>query len=218
MWKAFSTDPATNKDSEREAFRGLGIIVDAVRDAALRRVPRLQAQTTFNDTQGSTSEADNLPGRSRPNGCFVRVDAMSADTRNPHRVDIAATVHYKKNGTSLKQLSNVGRKTASALSFLSSLQNISEALWSMHRTMREDASRRFAHVATIENRTMRLWFASRSEILVSESFDFMDVSPGTLFGVVCHLRSPESEAAYRLLSRIHFRLEGRARLGSYDEM
>lgn len=41
--------------------------------------------------------------------------------------------------------------------------------------MREDATRRFTFAFTIENRTMRLWFASRSEILVSESFDFMDV-------------------------------------------
>lgn len=58
------------------------------------------------------------------------------------------------------------------------VQDIHKALWNMHHTMREDASRRFTFAFTIENRTMRLWFASRSEILVSESFDFLDVSLG----------------------------------------
>jgi hypothetical protein len=43
--------------------------------------------------------------------------------------------------------------------------------------MREDPRRRFAFAFTVENRNLRLWFASRSEILVSESFDFISVCP-----------------------------------------
>lgn len=45
----------------------------------------------------------------------------------------------------------------------------------MHHTMREDASRRFTFAFTVENCTMRIWFASRSEIVVSASFNFMTV-------------------------------------------
>ena len=45
----------------------------------------------------------------------------------------------------------------------------------MHHIMREDARRRFTFGFTIENRTMRLWYADRSEILISDFFDFISV-------------------------------------------
>lgn len=41
--------------------------------------------------------------------------------------------------------------------------------------MCEDARRRFAFAFTIEATTMHLWYASRADVVMSESFDFMDV-------------------------------------------
>lgn len=46
----------------------------------------------------------------------------------------------------------------------------------MNWIMQEDATRRFVFGFTIANTAMRLWFASRSEVLVSAEFDFMTVS------------------------------------------
>ena len=43
--------------------------------------------------------------------------------------------------------------------------------------MQEDPRRRFVYAFTIENTTMRVWLCDRSEVLVSEPFDFMRVSP-----------------------------------------
>ncbi|GJE95048.1 hypothetical protein PsYK624_112270 [Phanerochaete sordida] len=51
--------------------------------------------------------------------------------------------------------------------------NYEKVLWSMNWIMQEDARRRFVFGFTISNTTMRLWYASRSEILVSEEFDIM---------------------------------------------
>lgn len=46
----------------------------------------------------------------------------------------------------------------------------------MQQTMRYDPCRRFTFGFTIENREMRIWYASRADILVSTPFDFMNVS------------------------------------------
>ena len=45
----------------------------------------------------------------------------------------------------------------------------------MYQVMHEDARRRFVYAFTIENTTMRLWFASRSDIIVSDPFNFITV-------------------------------------------
>lgn len=50
-------------------------------------------------------------------------------------------------------------------------QNWSKIIWSMFPIMREDPRRRFVIAFTIENTSMRLWFASRSELLASLAFD-----------------------------------------------
>ena len=59
-------------------------------------------------------------------------------------------------------------------------QDSKKVLWNMHQTLREDPCRRFTYGFTIENRTMRIWFCSRAEILVSRPFDFIAVRP-TIF-------------------------------------
>ena len=53
----------------------------------------------------------------------------------------------------------------------------------MHHTLREDPRRRFTYAFTIENTMMRLWYASRSDILVSTAFDIMKVNTTSLSSV-----------------------------------
>ncbi|KAI0701179.1 hypothetical protein BC835DRAFT_1440239 [Cytidiella melzeri] len=52
--------------------------------------------------------------------------------------------------------------------------NVSKILWSFNHIMREDPCRRFVVGYTIENTDMRLWFCSRSDILVTEAFHFLN--------------------------------------------
>lgn len=49
-------------------------------------------------------------------------------------------------------------------------------MWSLNRMMRYDVARRFVFGYTVEDTSMRLWFASRSDVFVSEIFDFTTVS------------------------------------------
>ena len=46
----------------------------------------------------------------------------------------------------------------------------------MHHTLREDAMRTRGWGFTIENRTLRMWYAGRADIVVSHPVDFMTVS------------------------------------------
>ena len=50
-------------------------------------------------------------------------------------------------------------------------------IWSMTHIMQEDARRRFVIAFTIENTDMRLWLATRSEVLVSLPFNWIEVRP-----------------------------------------
>ena len=46
----------------------------------------------------------------------------------------------------------------------------------MNHIMREDARRRFVYGFTIEDVNMRLWYASRSDVFMSEPFNWQQVS------------------------------------------
>ena len=56
------------------------------------------------------------------------------------------------------------------------MQNRAKILHNMAFLLREDPRRRFVYGYTIEDVTMRLWFASRSDVIVSKPFDFMKVA------------------------------------------
>ena len=51
-----------------------------------------------------------------------------------------------------------------------------QVLGNMRHQLLEDPMRRFTFAFTVADTNMRLWFASRSEILASQAFDFVNVS------------------------------------------
>ena len=55
------------------------------------------------------------------------------------------------------------------------VQDMTQILWDMYQIMREDPRRRFVFGFTIENTQMRVWMANRSEVVVSEPFNFITV-------------------------------------------
>ena len=54
-------------------------------------------------------------------------------------------------------------------------QDIKKICWNMHQVMREDPRRRFVFGFTIENTQMRVWMLNRSDVVVSEPFNFITV-------------------------------------------
>ena len=55
----------------------------------------------------------------------------------------------------------------------------------MNFAMQEDPRRRFVFAFTIENVNMRTWLATRSDVLVSLPFNFIEVSKGFLLYMRC---------------------------------
>ncbi|KAI0689963.1 hypothetical protein BC835DRAFT_217918 [Cytidiella melzeri] len=51
--------------------------------------------------------------------------------------------------------------------------DVNKICWNMHQVMQEDPRRRFVFAFTIENTQMRVWMANRSEVVVSEPFNFI---------------------------------------------
>ena len=119
---------------------------------------------------------------SRPDGYFVRSNATvsapgttQSNFSQPSWDDICVPAEYKKKD-GLASAEDVSLPIhVDAISLTSNLQNIRKVFWSMHHILRSDPCRRFTFAFTIENRTLRIYFACRSTVVVTESFDFMSV-------------------------------------------
>ncbi|KIP06495.1 hypothetical protein PHLGIDRAFT_118886 [Phlebiopsis gigantea 11061_1 CR5-6] len=150
-WISFEEDPAQGK-KEHLGFGGLVKIAQAVEST-------VRTKFSLEPTAVLDSAPDNVPGSkrrsdtTRPDGYFILRERQCTE---PHWIDIAFPAEYKGQD-GVKETND----------------DIEKTVWNMHHIMREDARRRFAFGFTIENRTVRLWFAGRAEVLVSDPFDFV---------------------------------------------
>ena len=119
---------------------------------------------------------------SRPDGYFVRSNATASAPGTAQSKfsqsswdDICVSAKYKKKD-GLAGAEDVSLPIhVDAISLTSNLQNIRKVFWSMHHILRSDPCRRFTFGFTFENRTLRIYFACRSTVVVTQSFDFMSV-------------------------------------------
>ncbi|EKM54135.1 uncharacterized protein PHACADRAFT_209951 [Phanerochaete carnosa HHB-10118-sp] len=110
-------------------------------------------------------ESRTRPNTSKPDCVALRADAkcMTSGLERPRRLkklrwlDIAVPSEFKLNATNPQYARD----------------NRAKILWSLAYIMREDPRRRFVYGFTIEDVNMRLWFCSRSDVIVSKPFDFM---------------------------------------------
>ncbi|KAI0922896.1 hypothetical protein AcV5_009763 [Taiwanofungus camphoratus] len=150
-WRAFTVDPRHSRLTEDKAFDPLKEISNAIAKATAK----LTGADNVLDLQNNPNVIPSSYTRSsktRPDGCLIlrrRGDAI-------RWADIGLSCEYKKL-TSKKE----------------EYDNVSKVIWSMHHCMRDDPRRRFTFGLTIEDTRMKLWFCSRAELLVSDSFDFM---------------------------------------------
>ena len=98
-------------------------------------------------------------------------------------------------------------------------QNTVKIIWNMDRVFLEDPRRRYTFGYTIENRTLRMWFASRSEIVVSNPIDFFKV--GILYlpsSRSLNISIKGARVHHPFLLRVHVRVADRNGLGSDHEV
>ncbi|KAI0093394.1 hypothetical protein BDY19DRAFT_990038 [Irpex rosettiformis] len=165
-WAAFPRDPWTyaidssglQRKKENEVFAPLTTII---REITSSRRATVSARRALD----YESSSDSVPvccfdkKDAMPDGYFVfntpNQPAMRLDGR-PYWRDLATPAEFKLRD----------RKE--------DLQgDISKICRDMHQIMREDPRRRFVFGFTIENTRMRIWMASRSQVVVSRPFNFI---------------------------------------------
>ncbi|EED78862.1 predicted protein [Postia placenta Mad-698-R] len=177
-WVAFLKDPKDADGSENVCFKSLETVAAAIGEVASTMTGKKQL-LKFVQNPNDAPESSTRTSKSRPDGFFIRNSGPEGKFR---WMDIALSAEYKK-------VENA--KTKDDL-----WQDVRKVIWSMHHCMREDARRRFTYGLTIENRTMRMWFCSRTELLVSKPIDFMSEHHKVVHFFVAMMYAAEHEAGW----------------------
>jgi hypothetical protein len=177
FWSAFPTDPASSGCTENETFAGLAKIYSAV----MKNVPsNLLVQATSKLVLNpNSSPYSQRTHQTRPDG-FMVLNTSSVEQGKldvPYWADLSVTMELKKNN------SNNDHSDVCPASIIDSngywlifvRQNVKKQVFSMQQVMIYDPCRRFTFGLTIENTDIRLWFCSRSGMIVSEKLDFNKV-------------------------------------------
>ena len=178
-WVDFSTAPADRLEHEDDVFDALKTVADAIAEAA-KSVSHKPPEPTvaFECRPRDTPVSLRRHNKSRPDGygLYVKHPSYNADKKSVFWETIVVPWEVKKKER-VKDINDVSADTLWIhLSISHTSQNIAKILWSFHHIMRDDPSRRFVIGFTIENKSMRLWFGSRTDALVTDPFDFTRVS------------------------------------------
>ncbi|KAI0342412.1 hypothetical protein BDW22DRAFT_1357756 [Trametopsis cervina] len=192
-WASFPVDPADSKASENKTFAPFADIADAVAKAAFdtqvkKKKERkgkktktfpLTQRTTFVCNPNRTPPSTNRSNSSMPDGYALLTKPLVPRRDITHWDNIVIAGEKKKHSTS-KDINDNNRKIQ----------------WSMNHSMRETVQRRFVFGYTIENASMRLWFGSRSDLLVSEQFDFIRDHEAIVYFFLSIMFAPTSRLGY----------------------
>ncbi|KAJ3558272.1 hypothetical protein NM688_g1021 [Phlebia brevispora] len=145
-WRGFAQNPADSHHPPQKVYSHLGDIVQAIHEASgVEHLPMLLRQGSPCKMYWCDRDEDSLPDVHFSHGNSVQ-----------KWTDIAV----------FGELCTTDRRQ-------DILENALKVTASMHHCMQKDARRRFMHAFTINNFSMRLWFCDRTQILVSEPFDFI---------------------------------------------
>ncbi|KIP04125.1 hypothetical protein PHLGIDRAFT_494333 [Phlebiopsis gigantea 11061_1 CR5-6] len=149
-WATYARDPSQYDEHEDVVFKYIAEITAAVQNASgIGSSSTLEFKCNPSLSPSSSTRTNDT----KPD-CYGLLKGARTNVvnGNPYWVDIAVPGEFKKN-------------TANS--------NWEQTLWSLNYIMQEDAERRFVFAFSIEDTKMRVWFASRSEVLVSFPFDFI---------------------------------------------
>ncbi|KAI0691277.1 hypothetical protein BC835DRAFT_1547500 [Cytidiella melzeri] len=156
-WTAFPEDPHKQSD-ENKVFAKLASVVNAIFDnsGCPKKQERIVAYESLPDSIPLCCVDEKL---GRPDGYLLFKNRFLADREDGRRYwrDIATPAEFKLQDT---------RDTLQ--------DDVNKICWNMYQVMQEDARRRFVFAFTIENTQMRVWMANRSDVLVSQPFNFIE--------------------------------------------
>ncbi|KAJ3541551.1 hypothetical protein NM688_g6067 [Phlebia brevispora] len=144
-WRGFSTDPAKSSCPARDSFRHLPSIVRAIFKAGGSK----QTPASFR-----LNPARVMDSRGRHPGYLPDAYLFTASESRWHNVVVFGELKKHDEDKDVQD-------------------NIKKVTKSMARCFHQDPRRRFIYAFTIENTSMRLWFCDRTQIVVSEPFNFI---------------------------------------------
>ncbi|KAL1740191.1 hypothetical protein HDZ31DRAFT_68177, partial [Schizophyllum fasciatum] len=142
--------------TERQIFRSLGPIVNAIADVSLSGY---SAACKYKEEPYSTDS--EVPGSQHYiDGCLYLLESTSprSNKRLPTS-DVAVNFEYKVHATDVDVIDNRWK-----------------AIYSAYHNLHNDCRRTHTYSITIEDNNVSLWYFSRSHSAKSEPFDLLDVS------------------------------------------
>ncbi|CCM05348.1 uncharacterized protein FIBRA_07562 [Fibroporia radiculosa] len=176
-WVDFAISPGESSKGEDPTFKPLENLVRAIGDAASAEDSDFTCNLMFENSPYVSPASDHWNSSSRPDGYF-RARGMG-DEQKPHWKDIALSAEYKK------YTQNETRDDV-----------VSKVIWGMHHSMREDPRRRFTFGLTVEDHEMRLWYASRADVMVTRPFDFLTDHRSVVHLALAFLSSGSQDAGW----------------------
>ncbi|KAI0093431.1 hypothetical protein BDY19DRAFT_923656 [Irpex rosettiformis] len=166
-WAAFPRDPWTyatdssgvaQREKENEVFAPLATIIREITSSKRTGVHARRA-LEYESLPDSTPVCCFDKKGARPDGYFV------FNTPNQPAMRFNGRAYWRDLATPAEFKLRDRREDLQG--------DINQICWDMHQIMREDPNRRFVFGFTIENIRMRIWMMNRSEVVVSQPFNFI---------------------------------------------
>ncbi|KAI0671336.1 hypothetical protein C8Q78DRAFT_1078166 [Trametes maxima] len=143
--------------TERQIFRPLGHIIDAIAGTSL---PNLSPSCKYREEPYDT-DSEVAGSQHRIDGCLQLLESTSPPLTSPSRMptsDVAVNFEFKLTET----VDNV-------------CDNRWKVLYSAYHNLHSDCRRKHTYSITIEDNKVAMWYFSRSHSAKSKAFDLLDV-------------------------------------------
>ncbi|KAI0085289.1 hypothetical protein BDY19DRAFT_996840 [Irpex rosettiformis] len=187
-WRLFPDDPSSSKDfKEDRVFRPFARLAESVAKQAKALSHEIGMDFEPKQTVKFVCNPNMAPDfidrykSSKPDsyGVLIERSVDTDDEKAPHWDDVVVPGEFKM------------RKRDADFN-----DNNAKMIWSLHHAMRETVYRRFVFGYTIEDTDMRLWFCSRSELIVSETFNFIMDHEALVYFFLSIMFSPITKLGY----------------------
>lgn len=186
-WTGFPDEPSKVSADETDVFAPLEAIFKAVCEVP-RGTRKATVRMGYVPNSSPMSERANA---TRPDAhleleqgdvALAALAALEADeskTKNKSWANIVLACQFKKHAT-LAKVEDVRNAFIQLLISISHFvlrnkQNHRKIIWDGFHILRNDPCRQFTFGFTIENTSARMWYFSRSHLMVSEPFNFIKV-------------------------------------------
>lgn len=176
-WTIFEPPKSRKRVHEDVCYADVEKVTDAIA-AAVKKANKDYKPLIVEFRPNSTPHASFCESSCRPD-CTMCLCYRGKKNNEVWWDDVVVVAEFKKDDEDVDGTNSVRSPFYSLLALLLTLdtsrQNVSQIAWGMNQAMRNDPARVHMFGFTIENTNMRIWRCDRSDMVVSEAIDFMEV-------------------------------------------